>query len=347
MTIHEMADTVEAKIEKFDEELTKLFTRCLNMYEDKSSAPEYLQLKNFKAMYEAKKERAKTKDIMDTKGLQGVISFLPLFEKFVAQHGMQLIKIDGDDRWLRNSGIVLRFVELIPNAKPEDKKKYADHNIRLSDLYLKSIDIREEADLETAGQPPEIKKQNSKTFEPAILMMRFMRLLYLASGGPSQLAKVLAYYESEVNPKERMVTAQTPSISNPMAGGFGGMLDMFSNLANTGVQMARQSGVAGTENIPELSGDKIKETFSGVDITSLISGVGKVVSAFNSGGDIKGAFQEIMPTLQSEFGKVKTGIEALGIPVDSIPNADVHTPESIAASLPTAGTESSAPLPVE
>ena len=80
------------------------------------------------------------------------------------------------------------------------------------------------------------------------------------------------------------------------------MLDMFSNLANTGVQMARQSGVAGTENIPELSGDKIKETFSGVDITSLISGVGKVVSAFNSGGDIISAHNDETPMRLLDYG---------------------------------------------
>jgi hypothetical protein len=330
-----MSDT---RIDKFDTEFTKLVTRCLEMYPEGSTQAEYVQLKNFRDIYDAKKDRAKAKDIMDVKGLAGAAAFLPLFERFIAKYKNEICKLDMDDRWLRNSQVTLRFVDLIPGASEADKSKYTKHTIRLSDLYLRAHDVRNDAEdeLSASGVPPERAAQDSRLRQPYIFMMYFMRILYLASGGDPLIAKVLAYHENAVNPRERMVPAAATTPSNPFQGGLSGILDAFATVGNGLIKMGKDSGISGFDAVPELSKEKLTETFGQINPQALTQGIGKVITAFNSGGDIQGTIKEIIPDIQSTMGQLKGSLESLGIPVDQVPSEIPWLP--VPGSLPSSSS---------
>lgn len=331
--------TAENKVEKFDQELTKLMDRCVKMYPEDSTAKELVQLKNFRKLYQDKKEDAKSRNITDLQGLKGVASFLPLFERFNLENKEKLVALDRDDRWLRNSstGPCIRFVTLLAQASLEQKKKWAQHNICLTELYCRAKEVQEEAQIDTVGMTPEDTAKDTRLKEPVILMMRFMRMMYLVSGGDANLARVLNYYENEVNPRERFVEAPKPSAPAipGMPSGFNldQMLAMVSGIANPVIKMAKENGITAFDEVKELSPEGIKQSFSGVNFQGLMSAAGKGLSTFQSGGDVGAVIKEALPEIKQTLTQVQSGLEAMGVPTNLAPNADVHTPASVLATM--------------
>lgn len=159
------------------------------------------------------------------------------FETMYGRHRNAILNCLKDDRWIRNSRIVIQFGEGI-KGMPESCRRV---RIMLSDIFLMACDLQESAERALDGIDEKFAAGGKDLIRPNILLLHLMRIFYflIENNDKEALGKIVTQLEDELAVPRKTVGSEPWATSQPTmqqssqpapVGGLSGLFTMATTM---------------------------------------------------------------------------------------------------------------------